>query len=159
MGLGISTVASFTTFLGGEPKKDYVAKGIEAFQKAAQQGFLMAFTCGLGQEVEDEGGNERFTDEIRKPLMQDEAGKRRFSYLLSIFLICAEKHSYFYAHDGYDAKKSKVWMTRPPEFDRPLGAPKGPAVRSGYICTREFAHASVRLDVEKQTGDIVWKTR
>lgn len=149
-----SYIEGFEDAVGKVSKKDYVGKGIAAFQEAAQQGFLIAFTGGLGQEVEDEGGNEQFTDEIRKPLMQDEAVKRRFSYLLSLFLICAEKHSYFYAHDGYDAKKSKVWMTRPPEFDRPLGAPKGPAVRSGYIYTREFAHASVRLDVEKQTGDI-----
>jgi hypothetical protein len=38
-----------------------------------------------------------------------------------------------------------------------LGAPKGPAVRSGYTYTREFAHASVRLDIEKQTGSIKWQ--
>jgi hypothetical protein len=59
-------------------------------------------------------------------------------------------------HDGYDAKRSKVWMSHPPEFDRRLGAPRGAAVRTGYLYTREFAHASVRLDIEKQTGEVVW---
>ena len=33
----------------GMSKKDYVAKGMEAFQKAAQQGSIIAFTCGLGE--------------------------------------------------------------------------------------------------------------
>ena len=47
-------------------------------------------------------------------------------------------------------------MTRPPEFDRPLGAPKGLAARSSYIYAREFTHASVKLDIEKQTGVITW---
>jgi hypothetical protein len=90
-------------------------------------------------------------------LTSDEAANRRFQYNLAIFLVCAEKHSYFYAHDGYDAKKSRIWMQHPPGLDRPLGAPIGPAVRAGYVYTREFAHASVRLDLENQTGKIDWK--
>jgi hypothetical protein len=40
--------------------------------------------------------------------------------------------------------------------DRQYGAPKGLAVRNGYTYTREFAHASVRLDIENQTGEVVW---
>lgn len=135
-----------------------MAKGIAAFQGAARQGFLIAFTAGLGEEENEEGAkNQQSTDEIRKSLTGNEAATRRFNYLLAIFLICAEKHSYFCAHDGYDAKKSKVWMKHPPEFERPLGAPKGPAVRAGYVYTRKFAHASVRLDLETQTGKIDWR--
>jgi hypothetical protein len=60
------------------------------------------------------------------------------------------------AHDGYLADKSQVWMKRPPELERPLGPPKGPAIRDGYIYTREFAHEKVRLDIEKQIGEIEW---
>jgi hypothetical protein len=140
------------------PSKDYMAKGIEAFQQAARQGFLIAFTAGLGEGVVDEeANNPQRTDEIRKSLTGDEAATHRFNFVLATFLICAEKHSYFYAHDGYDANKSKVWMTHPPELDRPLGAPKGPAVREGYVYTREFVHAAVRLDLENQTGKIDWR--
>jgi hypothetical protein len=140
------------------PLKDYLAKGIAAFQDAARQGFLIAFTAGLGEEDSDwEAINPQQTDEIRKSLASDETAKRRFQYLLAIFLICAGKHSYFHAHDGYDAKGSKVWMKRPPEFDRPLGVPKGPAARAGYVYTREFAHATVRLDLETRTGTIDWR--
>jgi hypothetical protein len=153
-----SYMEGFETAVGNVPLKDYVAKGIAAFQGAARQGFLIAFTAGLGEEENEEGTkNRQRTDEIRKSLTRDERAVRRFQYLLAIFLICAEQHSYFCAHDGYDAKKSKVWMKHPSEFDRPLGAPKGLAVRDGYVYTREFARASVRLDLENQTGKIDWR--
>ena len=139
----------------GMSRKDYVAKGIEAIQTAAQQGSIIAFTCGLGKNLQDADEAPRSEGEARQSV---ESGDR-FTYLLAMFLICAEKHSYIDMHDSYDAKISKTWMTHRPEFERPLGAPKGPAVRAGYIYTREFAHASIRIDIEKQTGDIVWKTR
>jgi hypothetical protein len=83
--------------------------------------------------------------------------KSRFNYQLAIFLICAEKYSYFDLKDSYDAKTSTSWMTRPADYDRPLGPPKGPAVRNGYAYAREFAHASVQLDIEHETANIVWK--
>ena len=153
-----SYIEAFETSVGKMLKKDYVAKGIEAFQKAARQGYLIAFTAGLGEDVSDEEVmNPQGTDEIRKSRSDEKVTTRRFNYLLAMFLICAEKHSYFCAHDGYDAKKSKVWMSNPPEFERPLGAPMGPAVRDGYIYTRDFAHASVRLDIENQIGSVDWK--
>ena len=152
-----SYIEAFETTVGEIPVKDYVAKGIAAFQDAARQGSVIAFTAGLGKEGAQGGAaNEARTDEIRTALKKEAASNLRFQYLLALFLICAEKHSYFGAHDGYDAKRSKVWMTHPPEFDRPLGAPQGLAVRSGYTYTREFAHASVRLDIEKHTGKVVW---
>jgi hypothetical protein len=82
---------------------------------------------------------------------------KRFNYLLALFLVCAEKHSYFLAYDSYVVnKKNKTWMKRPEEFDRPLGPPKGPAVQDGYIYTREFVHAKVRVDIENEVGEIEW---
>lgn len=153
-----SYIEGFEGAVGNVPLKDYVAKGIAAFQDAARRGFVIAFTAGLGEEVRDETRNRHSTDEIRKAVILTETAQRRISYLLAVFLICAERHSYFCAHDGYDAKTSGVWMTRPPEFDRPLGAPSGPAVREGYAYRREFENASVRLDLEKQTGEIAWRS-
>ncbi|MFC1766435.1 alpha-L-fucosidase [Planctomycetota bacterium] len=62
-------------------------------------------------------------------------------------------------HDGYSVNNndSSVWLTRFPEFDKPLGPPKGPAVQDGYTYTREFEHASVFLDIEKKQGRVTWK--
>jgi hypothetical protein len=142
---------------GFEGGKDHVAQGIEAFQKAAREGYLMTFTAGLSDLNTEEGErNPLQTDEIREGLAAGSDFSKRFHYLLAIFLICAEEHSYFLAHDGYLADKSKVWMKRLPELERPLGPPKGPAIRNGDVYTREFAHAKVRLDIENQTGEIEW---
>lgn len=153
-----SYMEGFEATVDNIPLKDYMAKGIAAFQQAARQGFLIAFTAGLGEGViDEEANNPQRTDEIRRSLTGDEAATRRFNFVLAIFLICAEKHSYFYAHDGYDAKTRKAWLKHPPEFARPLGAPRGPAVRVGCVYTREFAHASVWLDLETQTGKIDWR--
>ena len=135
-------------------KKDYVAKGMAAFQKAAQGGKLIAFTCHVGENLQDADEADRSSSiDNKKPLNQNE----RATYLIAMFLVCAEKYSYFQLHDGYDALKSETWMKRLPEYDRPLGKPKGPAIRKGYTYTREFEHASVQLDIEKETAEILWK--
>ncbi|MDP4583169.1 MAG: putative glycoside hydrolase family 15 protein [Verrucomicrobiales bacterium] len=150
-------IEGFEGAVGGMSKKDYVAKGMDAFQRAAQMGSIVAFTCGLGDNLQD--GDEAPRSATRDGQAEKQSGGRkdRFDYMLAMFLICAEKYSYFDLKDSYDAKTSKTWMTHPSDYDRPLGAPKGPAVRDGYKFTREFAHASVRLDLEKETGEIVWK--
>ncbi len=148
-----SYIEGFEGTVGATSNKDYVAKGIEAFQKAARQGYVIAFTCELGDNHQDADETPE-EDNSANPEPAQQAG--RAAYQLAIFLICAEKYSYFDLHDTYDAKKSKTWMTHPPEYERPLGAPKGQAIRDGYTYTREFAHASVRLDIEKQTGEITW---
>lgn len=153
-----SYIEAFETTVGNVPVKDYVAKGIAAFQEAARQGAVIAFTAGMGEESGDAGkANEARTDEIRTALKKEDASDRRFQYLLVLFLICAEKHSYFCAHDGYDVKSSTQWRRPRPEFERPLGAPKGPAVRAGYTYTREFEHASVFVDVEQKNARINWR--
>jgi len=146
-----SYIEGFEGTVGKMSRKDYVAKGMAAFQEAARQGDLIAFTCGLGENLQDADENPQ-----AKPKLHQSADRGdRFTYLLAMFLICAEKHSYIDIHDSYDAKTSKTWLTHPPELDRPLGAPKGPALRAGYRYTREFAHACVKLDIERQTGTVI----
>ncbi|TWT55339.1 putative glycoside hydrolase [Allorhodopirellula solitaria] len=141
----------------GMSRKDYVAKGMEAFQQAAQDGAIIAFTCGLGSNQQDADETPRSGARERgRPTRRGDA-QSRFDYQLAMFLVCAEKYSYFDLKDSYDAKSSKTWLTHPPEYDRRLGAPKGPAVRVGYTYTREFAHASVHLDIENETGTIDWQ--
>ena len=44
-----------------------------------------------------------------------------------------------------------------PEFDKPLGPPKGPAKKDGWTYHREFAHASVSVNLETKTARIEWK--
>ena len=140
----------------GMSRKDYVAQGIRDFQKAAREGYIVAYTCGLGRNLQD-------ADEAPRSAAGNERARRvsdtqsRFDYQLAIFLVCAEKYSYFDLKDGYDAKRSTTWLTRRADYNRPLGPPKGPALRDGYRYTREFAHASVQLDIENETASIAWK--
>ena len=145
----------------GMSKKDYVAQGIRDFQKAARQGSIIAYTCGLGGNQQDADETPRSAarnnNPVSNPVRRGGDVKSRFNYQLAIFLICAEKYSYFDLKDGYDAKTSKTWMTHPADYDRPLGPPKGPAVRNGYTYTREFEYANVFLDIEKEEAEITWK--
>ena len=141
----------------GMSRKDYVAQGIRDFQNAACQGSIVAYTCTLGRNLQD-------ADEALRPAARNgntappsRDAQSRFDYQLAIFLICAEKYSYFDLKDGYDAKRSKTWLTRRADYDRPLGRPKGPALRDGYTYTREFEHASVQLDIDNETASVVWK--
>jgi hypothetical protein len=146
----------FETTVGAIPREDYVAKGIAAAQEAARRGVIVAFTAGMGKLALGETGNAQLTDEIRNRATQETETQRRLTYCLAMFLICAEKYSYFLAHDGYDATKSSTWLKRPPEFERPLGPPTGKAQREGSIYTRDFRQASVWLDVKNEQARITW---
>ena len=59
---------------------------------------------------------------------------------------------------GVDNGQNPLWMKRIPEYARPLGAPKGPSVKSDWIYTREFEHARVTLDIENEQAEIIWGT-
>ena len=139
----------------GLTRVEYLAKGIDAIQKAARQGKSICMSIGLG-EASLTGLK---IDDSRKKLVRGAKIQSRLEYCLALFLICAEKYSYFLPHDGYDVnnKRSSVWLTRFPEYDNPLGPPKGPAIQDGYTYTREFGSASVFLDIEKREAKITWK--
>jgi hypothetical protein len=139
----------------GLTRLEYLAKGIDAVQKAARQGKIICMSMGLGRAALQ--GLK--IDDSRRRLARGANVQPRLEYCLALFLICAEKYSYFLPHDGYSVnnKDSSVWLTRFPEFDRPLGSPKGPAVQDGYIYKREFEHARVFLDIEKKQGRVTWK--
>lgn len=142
-------------------KEDYLAKGIEATQTAARDGKIIAMTLGLGESGVSDG-----VDETHKKIQNLSAiSKDQLQFKLALFLVCAEKYSYLFLHDGYcvDTRgrknicQSGLWLKTLPEYKKPLGPPKGPAVRKGYIYKREFKHASVWLDIENSQGKVTWK--
>ena len=88
---------------------------------------------------------------------------------LAPFLIVANEHvflqySWFYEmQDGHIPCPPGIECGMPsswyPEYAKPLGAPKGPAVNDGYVWTREFAHASVYVDARSRAASkITWHT-
>jgi len=135
----------------------YVAKGIAAVQQVAQAGKMIILRLHALDDTEavDEagdaaGGGESQTNPSRNFY-------KNLEYKLAIFLICAEQYSYLSYYTPAPAKTSAELAPDLPEFKKPLGAPKGPAVRDGFTYTREFQYASVWLDLTKRQGRITWK--
>jgi hypothetical protein len=139
---------------------ELVAQGIEAVQQAARDGKIIAMTLGLGESVAD----ATKIDDTRGRVGDLAEMQDRVDYLIGLFLVCAERYSYLYVHDGYSAEvrrgecDSKVWLKRFPPYDKPLGAPLGPATRAGKVYTRRFEHLDVRVDLERKQATLEWRT-
>jgi hypothetical protein len=133
---------------------NYLAKGIEAVQKSAREGKVIAMSIGLGKSLK---GAHVGIDDVRASLEINKDTKKHLDYLLAIFLVCAEKYSYVYPHDGYNSMTSATWLKTFPQYEKPLGKPFGFAKREGYIYTREFEHVNVWLDIENKTATLNYK--
>jgi len=140
--------------VGKASYEDYVAKGIDAMQKAARQGKIIAFSTGF---VVPENRSNMGIDEGHETIESDQEARAALVYPLAVFLICAEKHSYFRVHEGYSANENDHWMRWFPEYDNPLGPPAGPARKEGYRYSRTFKHAVVKLDIKNRTAEIRWR--
>ncbi len=82
--------------------------------------------------------------------------RERITFPLACFLIAAQSGSHFCYSWGYTDRHG---MLDPyPEFDRPLGPPKADALWTGLTATREFAHASVWVDLTAGTARITWRS-
>jgi hypothetical protein len=138
----------------GMTYQDYLAKGIETVQKTAREGKVIAMSLGIGKGLKNA---EAGIDDTRKRLNINENFTKRLDYLLAIFLVCAEKHSYVYPHDGYGIGKSATWLKTFPQYEKPLGKPLGFAKREGYIYTRKFEHLDVILDIKNKKAELNWK--
>ena len=149
-----SYIEGFEHENNGTTYEDYLAKGIEAVQKSAREGKVIAMSLGLGKGLKNAVAG---IDDARKKVDINEDFTKRLDYLLAIFLVCAEKYSYVYPHDGYDIQKSAVWLKTFPQYEKQLGVPKGYAKREGYIYTRSFEHLDVWLDIKNKTAQLHWK--
>ena len=138
----------------GMTYEDYLAEGIEAVQKSAREGKVIAMSMGLGKAAKTAVAG---IDDIRNKVNLDEGLTKRLDYILAIFLVCAEKYSYIYPHDGYGIDRSAVWLKTFPQYEKRLGAPKGYAKKEGYVYTRSFEHLDVWLDIENKTATLNWK--
>jgi hypothetical protein len=131
--------------------KEYMATTIKTMQKAAKDGKIIIFK-----------GWPRFLGAWRAGKMKktphDEvlrAAQKDITFPLACFLAGAEPNCYFCYSWGWNPENGSLdWY---PEFDKPLGSPKGLANREGFIYRREFTHASVFVDLEKKTAKIDWR--
>ena len=138
----------------GMTYEDYLAEGIAAVQQSARAGKVIAMTLGMGKASETA---EVGIDDVRQKMDTNADFTKRLDYILGIFLICAEKYSYIYPHDGYGINSSAVWLKTFPQYQKKLGAPKGYAKKDGYVYTRSFEHLDLRLDIKNKTATLNWK--
>jgi len=130
--------------------KEYIVSTINIMSTAAKRGEIVVFKAWPG-----------FTwwsdEEIMKKPHADQYAMavKNLEFPLACFLIGAEQYCYFCYTWGWLPEYGTFdWY---PEFDKPLGEPKGDAIQKGWIFRREFEHASVYVDVEKRKGKIDWK--
>jgi dienelactone hydrolase len=80
--------------------------------------------------------------------------RERLTFPLACFLVAAQPGSHFCYSWGYTDRHGM--LDAYPEFDRPLGPPKAAAQWQGFTATREFAHATVWVDLATKQARIVW---
>ena len=81
--------------------------------------------------------------------------REQITFPLACFLVAAQPGSHFCYSWGYVHDHG---MLEPyAEFDRPLGPPKADAKWQGLTATREFAHASVWVDLSTKQARIDWR--
>ena len=158
-----SYLEAFEHNVGGVSRSDYIAKGIASAQEAARDGKIIAFSIGLAKAL-DKDDSGMGLDEARGSIENIESVEGRLNYVTAIFLVIAEKYSYFYPHDKLVVMKdrkgnqiNRTWMKTLPVFEKRLGPPKGPAKKEGYVYTREFEYCSVWLDIENEVGRLTWR--
>ncbi|MBL9210527.1 MAG: hypothetical protein JNL92_08650 [Opitutaceae bacterium] len=81
--------------------------------------------------------------------------RERLTFPLACFLVAAQPGSHFCYSWGYT--DTHGMLERYPEFERPLGPPKAAASWQGLVATREFAHASVWVDLASRQARIDWR--
>jgi hypothetical protein len=81
--------------------------------------------------------------------------RERITFPLACFLVAAQPGSHFCYSWGYT--NTHGMLDAYAEFDRPLGPPNADAKWDGLTATREFTHASVRVDLTTKQARIDWR--
>jgi len=129
--------------------KQTMAEDLETMQKAARAGKIICFKAWPNFNMRNKELMKKPHEELAK------LAREQITFPLASFLIAAGPQSYFCYTWGWLGEHGTFdWY---PEFDKPLGAPKGEATREGWTYRREFEHASVFVDLEKKAAKIDWK--
>ena len=129
--------------------KEQITEMFEATQNAARDGKIVLLKGWPGFSYREPEMMMKPHDELAR------LAKERLTFSLACFLVTAEPNCYFCYTWGYREKHGTFdWY---PEFDKPLGPPKGPAKKDGWNYQREFAHASVSVNLETKAAKIEWK--
>jgi len=141
-------IEHFGHFANGS-SKEQIAEFIDAIQVTGRAGKIVLVKAWPGFSY-------REPEMMRKPYEElAKLARERITFPLACFLVAAQPHSYFCYTWGYREHHGTFeWY---PEFDKPLGPPLGEARRTGWTYRRDFAHASVFVDLEARTGRVEWE--
>ena len=133
-----------------QQSKEYMANTLEVMHKAAQDNKIIIFKAWPGFTWwSDKELMKKPHDELHR------VASERITFPLACFLVGAEPNCYLCYTWGWLGEYGTFdWYS---EFDKPLGPPKGEAIRKDWTYHREFAHASVFVDLEKRTAKIDWR--
>ncbi|MDF7823603.1 putative glycoside hydrolase [Pontiellaceae bacterium B12227] len=135
---------------GNHVDKEKVAEAIETLQKAGRAGKMLVIKTWPGFDWRDKEAMDKPREERIK------IAREAITFPLACFLIVAEPYSYFCYTWSYQGNDTGTFVEYP-ELKKPLGPPKGPAQRKGWKYKREFARASVFVDLETGEAKIDWK--
>lgn len=129
--------------------KEQMAEDIDCMIRAGKMGKIIVMKCWPGFAWIDE-------DLMKLPyntLLS--RARENITFPLACFLVAMQPYSYLCYSWGYrDIHGSLDWY---PEFDKPLGKPKGDAIKNGWQYNREFEHCKVWLDLETKEARIEWE--
>ena len=143
----VSDAIMFENYASVKSKKESLLAEWGHMLRIAKAGKISVFRLGV------EGTGRRNL----KPNMP-ELSKEKLEFALACYLIGAQPYSYFMYSWGW--KLSSGALVDYPELKRPLGPPKGAYRRTtpdGWEFTREFEHASVRVNTETREAEIAWR--
>ncbi|HUS92911.1 MAG TPA: putative glycoside hydrolase [Phycisphaerae bacterium] len=141
-------IEHFGHFSNGSTKEQ-IAEGIDVTQATGREGKIVLMKAWPGFSYREPEMMKKPHDELAR------LAKERITFPLACFLVAAQPNCYFCYTWGYREKAGTFeWY---PEFDKPLGPPRGDATRTGWTYQRDFAHASVFVDLETRTARIDWK--
>ncbi|MDQ8196269.1 putative glycoside hydrolase [Coraliomargarita sp. SDUM461004] len=138
-------------FVSAKPgKKEALAEDIEVLQTLAKSGKLLVIKAWPGFDWRDKEIMQKSREE------RIQMAREAITFPLACYLLVAQPYSYFCYTWSYQGNDTGTFVTYP-EFDKPLGPPQGDAQRDGWKYTRDFAHASVFVDLETWSASIDWK--
>ncbi len=150
---------------------DNLKADMMAVDAAGKRGDIVLFKTWPGFEILDSDylGDKRNRSPAALQKYRDTSSKARsaITFPLACFLVVAHPGTYFgyswsYREPGggtllYKDAGLTVDSDWYPELQRRLGAPKADAKIDGYVFTRSFEYADVRVDLEAHEATIDWR--
>lgn len=147
-------VEHFAAFSGrdeaGRIRREQLANDIELIGAAARRGKLVLVKGWPSTHSWMSPEFRKLSQEERLKLL-----KENLTFPLAAYLVAAEAYCYFDYSLGYLSNCGIFEKLE--DLHRPLGPPKGPARREGWVYTRAFERASVWLDIEHEQARIDWR--